>query len=135
MVAAGFGPPDRPDPHAYLCRGRPQPGTQGGAQISGGWRRCGLRAWRTGSRGCAEKAVDFDQSRACHGVHNGPDRPKRENEMLRNRLLLGAGCIAVLSVVGGTAFAQEQSSTVPETVVVTGSRLGQAGLNAPTPVT
>lgn len=37
--------------------------------------------------------------------------------MLKNRLLLGAGCLAVLSVAGGAAFAQDQGATVPETVV------------------
>src|ERR1700761_4132243 len=55
--------------------------------------------------------------------------------VLKNRLLLGAGCFAVLSGICGSAFAQDDT-TVPETVVVTGSRLGaQAGLHTPTPGT
>ena len=53
--------------------------------------------------------------------------------MLKNRLLLGAACAATLFGLGAPAVAQDQS--IPETVVVTGSRLGTAGLNAPTPVT
>ena len=52
--------------------------------------------------------------------------------LLKNRLLLGAACVVGLSGLCLPAFAQDKDV---ETVVVTGTRLGLAGLNTPTPVT
>jgi outer membrane receptor protein involved in Fe transport len=54
-----------------------------------------------------------------------------ERRSLRSTLLLGAASIAVVGL-SAPAFAQDQST---ETVVVTGSRIPQQGLYAPSPVT
>lgn len=51
---------------------------------------------------------------------------------LKNHLLLSAGCVVALTGLCLPAFAQDKDV---ETVVVTGTRLGLAGLNSPTPVT
>ena len=59
--------------------------------------------------------------------------PKDCVVILKNRLLMGASCAVALMSLAGAARAQEAQT--PETVVVTGSRLGAAGINAPTPVT
>src|ERR1700722_13184173 len=56
---------------------------------------------------------------------------QKNRRQLRSALMLGAASIGTM-VASSSAFAQEQST---ETVVVTGSRIPQQGLYAPSPVT